>query len=379
MSIEIIPVTTDQERKAFTNLPWKIYKDDPLWVAPLLGDEKKQFTPGKHPFWDHAECQLFLALKDGEPVGRISAQVDQNHIEFHEEKTGFFGFFECIENQEVATQLLDTATAWVKERAMDQIQGPFSFNTNGISGLLIEPFDTSPRMLMPYNPPYYADFIEAAGYGKVKDLLALDVQCGEPLIAHTEKLVNTMERIGKRAEAKGYTIREVNMKDFKGELEKLFEIYNEAWEKNWGFVPMTRDEFFNEAEMLKQVVVPELAVIVEHGDEPVGFGLALPDFYQAIKPIKGKLFPFGFIKVLSGLKKIDTLRLITLGFKRTVRKRGVDALMYSRLMQNSFKLPRFKVVECSWILEDNDLMISIVERIGGKVVKKYRVYEKSLK
>lgn len=379
MSIEIIPVSTKLDRKAFTHLPWKLYRDDPYWVAPLIGDELKQFTPGKHPFWDHADCQLFLALKDGEPVGRISAQVDRNHIEFHEEKTGFFGFFECIEDPEVAQRLLETAELWVKERGMERIQGPFSYNTNGITGLLVGPFGSSPRMLMPYNPPYYSDFIEASGFAKVKDVLALDAPLGEPLRELTEDLLVRMDRMAERAAKKGYTIREIDMKNYHAELERVFEIYNAAWERNWGFVPLTKAEFFNEAEMLKHVVEPKLAVIVEHGEEPVGFGLALPDFYQAIKPIKGKLFPFGFIKVLTGLKKVDTLRLITLGFKRSVRKRGVDAMLYSRMTKNALDLPRFKVIEFSWVLEDNELMISVAKRVGGELSKTYRIYEKSLK
>ena len=379
MSIDIIPVENDAQLKLFIQLPWELYQHDPHWVAPLLVEEKKEFDRERNPFYQHAEVQLFLALKDSQPVGRISAQIDRNHMEFHNEKVGFFGFFETINDENVGLALLDAATGWIKDQGIDRVQGPFSYNTNGISGLLIDPFNQQPRMMMPYNPSYYPDFIEKAGFVKVKDLVAMDARLDE---GYREKMQNEllpkMDRMAKRAVEHGYTIRNANMKDFGNELKRLWEIYNEAWEKNWGFVPMTEAEFFSQAEQLKQIVIPELAVIVEDGDEPVGFGLALPDIYQATKPINGKLFPFGVFKLLFGIKKIDTLRLLTLGFKKSVRKRGVDAMLYSSMIKAALELPRFKVVECSWMLEDNILMIRIIERIGGKITRTYRVYEKSL-
>ena len=379
MRIEIIPVQNDAQLKEFINFPGTHYKNDPHWVAPLLIEEKKEFDAKRNPFYQHADVQLFLALRDNRIAGRISAQVDRNHIEFHNEKVGFFGFFETIEDEEVALGLLNAATDWIKDQGMERVQGPFSYNTNGISGMLIDPFDQQPRMMMPYNPSYYPKFVESAGFSKVKDLVAMDAQLDENYKEQMEnELLPKMDRMARRAVEHGYTIRNANMKDFDNELKRLWEIYNEAWEKNWGFVPMTAAEFFNQAEQLKQIVIPELAVIVEDGDEPVGFGLALPDIYQAMKPLNGKLFPFGVFKLLSGIKKIDTLRLLTLGFKKSVRKRGVDAMLYSRMIKAAIQMPRFKLVECSWMLEDNILMIRIIERIGGKITRTYRVFEKSL-
>jgi len=378
MSIEITPVKNPVALKQFINLPWEIYKHDPNWVAPLLMEARKEFDRSKNPFFQHAEAEYFLALKNGRPVGRITAQVDRNHVEFHNEKTGFFGFFESINDPEVGTGLLNAATEWIKSQGMEKVQGPFSFNTNGMSGLLIDGFDEDPRMMMPYNPPYYAEFIENAGYAKIKDLVAMDAPLDEKFVEIMDKLIPKLDRVAERAFKSGYTIRDANMKDFDNELNRLWEIYNAAWERNWGFVPMNRDEFTAQADQLKQIVIPELAVIVEHGDEPVGFGLALPDINQALKPINGRLFPFGVFKLLSGIKKIDTLRLLTLGFKKSVQKRGVDAMLYSRMLKAAMKMPRFKVVECSWMLEDNILMIRIIERIGGEITKTYRVYEKSL-
>jgi hypothetical protein len=378
MTIEIVPVKSSREINEFIHLQHSLYKDDPHWVPPLIMDEKLKLNPKKYAFYKHAQVQPFLARQAGKPVGRITAQIDDIHNKFHEEKAGFFGFFETIKNPEVASALLNAAAKWLKARKMEVIRGPFSFNTNGESGLLVDGFDSSPRLLMPYSPPYYADYITQNGFSKAKDLIALDA----PLDANYKKIVEemrpTLVALAERAKSKGYTIRNINLKNFKAEVDRLFEIYNAAWEKNWGFVPMTEDEFVAQAKELKRIVVPDLAVIVELGNEPVGFGLALPDFNQALKPIHGRLLPFGIFKLLSEAKKVNALRLLTLGFKKTVRKRGVDAMLYLRMLDAALAHPEFKVCECSWILEDNVLMLRIIERVGGKPVKTYRVYEKRL-
>ena len=377
MVAQIVPVRTQRQLRAFVRLPWRIYAHDPCWVPPLLLDEHKRFDPRRNPFFEHAEVQLFLALQDGKPVGRISAHIDRLHNEFHQEKTAFFGFFESPQDEEVARALLGAAERWARERGMTKLRGPFGFNTNGYSGLLVEGFDSPPALLMPYNPPYYAQFIEDSGYHKAKDLLAFRIEIDEALHQRMKELLPRLEKIAERAREKGFRVRSLNLRDFRGEVHRLREIYNEAWERNWGFVPLTEREFTEQARDLKRIVRPELAKIVERADEPVGFALAVPDFNEALKSLNGRLFPFGIFKLLRAARRIQGLRLLTLGIKRRHRIRGVDALLYTALIRDGLRLP-FTRCECSWILEDNDLIIRAIELVGGERYKTYRVYEKDL-
>ncbi len=378
VNVRIIPVQSPNELRQFIHLPWQLYREDPRWVAPLLMEEKKRFDPSRNPFFEHAEVQLFLALHEGKPVGRISAHIDRLHNEFHGESTGFFGFFEVAPQREVAETLLGAAEDWLKARGMMQIRGPFSFNSNGESGLLIEGFHCQPALMMPYNPPHYAELIEGCGFAKAKDLWAYTLLLDDEFRRRIKELEPRLESISQRARRLGVTIRNADLRDFHGELRRLMEIYNEAWERNWGFVPLTEKEFMAQAEQLKQIVVPQLAKIVELGTEPIGFGLALPDFNQALRAIKGRLLPFGIMKLLWNAQRIDGLRVITLGIKRQYRKRGVDALLYLEMLRAGLSLPRYKTCECSWVLEDNHPMNRALELIGGNVTKVYRVYEKSL-
>ena len=377
MSTAVVPVRSPRELRAFIQLPWQLYRDDPHWVAPLLSDERKRFDPRRNPFYEHAEVQLFLVLQGERPVGRVSAHIDHLYNEFHGERTGFFGFFECVNDETVARALLDAAEGWLQERGMERVLGPFGFNTNGFSGLLIEDFNSPPALLMPYNPPYYAELIERCGYTKAKDLLAFKVEIDEPFRQAMQKLVPRLEAIAERARRQGFSVRTLRVRDFDREVKKLWEIYQDAWERNWGFAPMTEREFFEEAKELKRIVVQELAVIVEKGDEPVGFGLALPDFNQALKPVRGRLFPFGIFRLLWHARKITGLRVLTLGIKHQYRVRGVDALLYLKLLEGGLKLP-YTWCEFSWILEDNHLIIRAIEMGNGKLYKRYRIYEKSL-
>jgi hypothetical protein len=233
--------------------------------------------------------------------------------------------------------------------------------------------------MMPYNPPYYAQLIENCGYAKVKDLLAFTITIDEKFRERIKELEPRLEAISRRARRQGFSARPVDLKDFDGEVRRLLEIYNEAWEHNWGFVPLTEREFIAQARELKRILVPELAVIVERGKEPVAFGLALPDFNQALHALNGRLLPFGLCKLLWRARRIDGLRLLTLGIKRAYRVRGVDALLYLELLRAGLSLPQYKRCECSWVLEDNHLMIRAFALVEGEVTKVYRVYEKPLK
>ena len=359
----------------FLRLPWRIYRDDPVWVPPLLHDQRTLLDREKHPFHQHADVEYFLARDaGGEPVGRIAAIVNHLHNEFHEERVGFFGFFESIDDAAVARALLDAAEAWLRERGMQAVRGPMNFSTNEECGLLVEGFEHPPVVMMTHNPPYYEALLRGAGYAKEKDLLAWDLDPTKHGGAPPERLERSEERLLRRA---GVTIRPLRMKDFDRELARVEEVYNDAWERNWGFVPMTSAEFAFMAKQLKPVVDPGLCLIMESGDEPVGFALALPDFNQALRHIDGRLLPFGIFKLLWHKRKIDRCRVITLGVKQRLRGRGLDALMYLYYFREAPRLgyPRG---ECSWILEDNLEMSRALERMGAYPYKTYRILGKPL-
>jgi GNAT superfamily N-acetyltransferase len=371
--LEVVPVSSRADLKAFLKLPWRIYEHDPNWVPPLLGELKKVLDRTKHPFHQHADAAYFIARRNGEVVGRITASINHLYNEFHDTKIGNFGFFECVDDIEVARALLKTAYDWSAERGMTAVQGPLNFSTNdefSSPGILIDGFDTPPTIMMSHNPPYYGRLLEESGYAKVKDLLSYWAD-GDEI---PQRLVKAVARGGK---AQGVKLRTLNMKDLDREIQRIKEIYNSAWERNWGFVPMTEAEFDYMAASIKPVVEPRLVIIAEVNDEPVGFALQLRDLNQAFKHMNGRLFPFGWAKFLWYKRNIPSTRVVTLGVKPEHRQKGIDALLIIQLHIEAGKLgcPRG---ECSWILEDNLPMRRGIERIGGHVYKTYRVYEKQI-
>src|SRR4029453_6066430 len=280
----------------FIKLPWNIYKGDKNWVPPLIFDVRKNLNPAKNPFFKHAEMDLFLAEKDGNTVGRIAAIKNDNHTNFHKDKAGFFGFFDTIDDEEVSNLLLNTACEWVKNKGLNEILGPVNPSTNDECGLLVEGFDSPPVFLMTYNPKHYQAKIENFGFEKANDLYAYYIPAE---VINDKKMMAKLERmaelIKKRSDVKTYNI---NMKDLNNEVRKIEEIYNSAWESNWGFVPLTTEEFDYMADSLKMVVDPDLVMFAEVGGKPAGFTLSLPDFNQVLKKMNGRLLPFGFIKLL---------------------------------------------------------------------------------
>lgn len=357
----------------FLHLPYSIYADDPNWVAPLLRDVKAMFDRKKHPFHEHSEVEPFVACRGRTPVGRIVAIHNRNHVAFHEEPVGFFGFFECEDRQETADLLFDTAADWLRERGLEVMRGPASFSTNEEAGLLVDGFDCPPVIMMPYNPPYYACLIEQAGFETARNLVALYlVQTEIP-----EYLLKREQRLAKRLNV---TVRYIDMDNFDAELERVREIYNSAWEKNWGFVPMTSAEIQHMATDLKPVLKgdPEQVIIVEDEDgTPVGFALWLKDFNQALKHARGRLFPFGLPKILWYARSIDMLRVLTLGLVPEYRGMGIDNLMYLRI----FRAGHEKGItqgEFGWVLEDNLPMMRPLEKMGSHVYKRYRLFDRPL-
>src|SRR5690606_5052883 len=291
-AVTVRPVADRADLNRFIRFPWRIYANDPVWVPPLLSDLKTVLDRRRHPFHQHADVEYFLARRGDEVVGRIAAIVNHRHNEFHEERTGFFGFFECIDDADVAGALLETAEAWLRERGMERVYGPESFSTNEESGLglLVDGFDKPPVIMMAHTPPYYPKLVEGAGYVKAKDLLAYWLDDQRP----PERLVRGVERL---RQAERVKLRTLNLKDFAGEVARIKDIYNSAWERNWGFVPMTDAEFDHLARQLRPVVNPRLCAIAEVDGEPVGFALALPELNHALKHVDGRLLPLGPSKV----------------------------------------------------------------------------------
>jgi len=322
----------------------------------------------KHPFYQNAEAEFFVARRGGKPVGRIAAILDRAHNRFHNENAGFFGFFETINDPAVAAALLGTARSWVSARGATVMRGPVNPSTNYECGLLVEGFDSTPMVMMTYNPRYYPGLLEQAGLHKAKDLYAYVTS---PSTVETEK-VNHVANVAKTAN--GVRVRAIRMKEFDAEVERLWTVYNSAWSRNWGFVPMTREEFLQMGKEMKQILKPELVAIGEVGDRVVGFALALPDVNQAIKPAGGRLFPLGLLKILYYQRFVRNLRVIALGVVRDYRASGLAAGLYAHLVATAGDLG-YRDCELSWILEDNVLMNRSLELMGAKRYKTYRIYE----
>jgi GNAT superfamily N-acetyltransferase len=366
--VEVVAADGKKALKEFVELPYALYRDDPYWVPPLRMAVKELLDRGKHPFYANAEAEFYLARQDGRVVGRIAAILDRNYNRFHEENAGFFGFFESVDDAAVASALLARARQWVFDRGATVIRGPVNPSTNYECGMLIEGFDSSPMIMMPYNPSYYPVLMDRAGLRKAKDLYAY---LSNPSIVETKKI----ERVADRALAtNGVRVRPINMKDFNGDVERVWNVYNSAWSRNWGFVPMSREEFLLMGKEMKQILKPELVLIGEVGDRVVGFALALPDINQALKPAGGRLFPTGLLKILYYQRLIKNLRVLTLGVVEEYRASGLAAGFYATLVRNGRKLG-YGDCEMSWILEDNVLMNRSLEAMGAKRYKTYRIYE----
>lgn len=363
----------------FIELPWSIYGDDKNWVPPLRIAVKDLLDVTKNPFFKHAYMHPIVAYKDGKCVGRIVGVVDDKHNSYHEEKTAFFGFFECINDQALANTLFEEVAKWARSRGMKTVRGPMNPSTNHECGLLVEGYDDPPTVMMTYNPPYYAKLIENWGFVKAKDLFAYDIDGNK--VKFSEKLMAQAARL---KEGGRVTFRPVNMKKFDQEVETILDIYNDAWEKNWGFVPMDPEEFRHMAKDMKMIVDPELLLICEVAGQPAAFALTLPDVNQAQAKVKdGKLLPLGIFKLLWNLKgpgrkkTINRCRILTLGIKKQYRELGIGPLLYSEYLKRG-PAQGCPVGEASWILEDNKPMNRALEHMCGERTKVYRLYDKAL-
>ncbi len=373
--VTIKKVEGKKDLARFIDFPHELYKDDPNYVPELFIAQRDMLDVTKkknlHPFHLHSKLDLFLAENDGKIVGRIAAIRNNNHIAYTGLNEGFFGFFDVENNYEVAKKLFDTVVEWQKKEKLTGVSGPVNFSTNETCGLLIEGFDSPPVVMMTYNRKYYADFLDKYGFKKKMDMFAylLDVKTPAPELMRMQKLLS------RRLESKGITIRTANMKKFGEETERLKGIYNSAWEKNWGFVPMTDDEFRYMAKDLKMIVDPDFCLLAEHNGKTVGFALVLPDINVILRTIKkGRLLPTGIFKLLFQKKKIKLGRIITLGVIDGYRKMGIDAVFYSMIWETAAR-KNYDYGEASWILESNEMMNRAMINAGGRVYKKYRIYD----
>lgn len=371
--IEIRTVSSKKELMQFIKLPWKIYKDDPHWVPPLIMDRKNILDKEKNPFFQHAEMELFLAFKNGELVGRIAAITNENHNKFHEDNLGFFGFFESIDDLQVSQALFDKVDQWLKEKGKDGVLGPFNPSTNDEVGLLIDGFDSPPYVMMCHNPAYYIQLVEKSGYTKAKDMFAwfLDIR---GMKIH-EKIMRVADASVKKY---GLTIRNIKMKNLDKEIHNIRAVYNDSWSRNWGFVPFTDAEIEHLATDLKQIAIEEFVVLAFKGDRPIGFLLTLPNINEILINNKsGRLFPTGLFKLMTGMKKIQTVRTITLGIVKDFQHIGLGTVLYTDLIGRAQRRGLIGG-EMSWVLEDNDAMNRPIELMGSKKYKIYRAYQKKL-
>ncbi len=369
-TIEIVAVNGKRALNEFVELPFSIYRDDPLWVPPLRIAVKELLDRKKHPFYVNADAELFLARREGKVVGRIAAIFDRNHNKFHEESAGFFGFYESVDDKEVAKALLKTAREWVFARGAKFLRGPVNPSTNYECGLLVDGFDSSPMVMMTYNRPYYPALLESVGLRKAMDLYAYQVVNAES--AALDRIAKVADRALARS---GVKIRPINMKDYTAEVGRVWDVYNAAWSKNWGFVPMTREEFFLMGKEMKMILKPEMVLIGEVGDRMVGFALALPDVNYALKPARGRLLPTGLFKILYHQRFIPSVRTIALGVVEEFRTTGVAPAFYAELIRKARALGFQGPCEMSWILENNLPMRRSAELMGAKIAKTYRLYD----
>ncbi len=366
-----IRTLAEKDLGAFIDYPYALFRDHPCWVGDLKKDVLHQLETG-HPFWRHAERRLFMAFRDGRPAGRVAAIVNQAHNNFHGDRTGFFGFFDCADDKEAAAGLLAAAGAWLKARGMDSALGPVNPSTNETCGMLAEGFDSPPMVMMPYTPPYYLELMAAAGFSKAKDLYAYRQNTAAPFPERFGRILARTLRDG-RTEA---VLADVKRLD--EAIAEVKDIYNSAWEKNWGFVPMTSEEMDDLAAALKPVLRPEYLIFARVDGRPAAFCLLLPDLNIALKAAHGALNPLNIIPFLYRFKfKLNRGRMLTLGVKQEFRGKGLELLLIERAIASAKRLG-WEWGEMSWTLEDNKLINGTIEALGGELYRRYRLFEKKL-
>jgi GNAT superfamily N-acetyltransferase len=372
VKLEVRPVSSRGELTRFIKLPWRLYRNELRWVPPLISERRKFLDRDGNPFFEHAEAEYFIAWRDGEPVGRITAMVDRQFNDYHDWKWGTFGFFECYDDAEAAGALIDTADAWVRERGCDRLVGPMDFTMNDEVGILIEGFDLRPMLKQPWHPPYYQGLMESAGLTKAQDLLMWNLE-----VSDRSSVLPIIDELAAQVGPKhGITIRHMRKRNMEAEVRRFVEVYNAAWSKNWGFVPISEAEMKQTAKDMKLIIDEDWLWVAETKEgETVGVALTIPDFNQAIEKANGRILPIGWAKMLWQKRKIDRVRVGFLGVKPEYQHTGVAAAFYVEHFETATWKPQ-DGGEMGWILESNKAMNRGMEAMGGRVVKKYRLYER---
>ena len=373
--IIVTEVTSAAERDSFIKFPWEIYAADPVWVPPLLIERKEFLDRKKHPFYQHGDAALFLARRGSEIVGRIMASDDPNYNALHQSNVGCFGLFETIDDPQVATALFERAAGWLRARGRTEIMGPIDYSTNYICGLLVHGFEHSPMILTSHNPPYYAELIEGAGFTKARDLYAW-------WFADPARAEKRLRRLASALQSRHLpTIRPINLRQVGEESRRLRELYNEAWQNNWGYVPFTAAEFDYMTRELKPLVIPDLTLIAEVNGQPAGFILCVPDINAALRHVNGRLtrfgLPIGLVKLLYHKRRLKRMRLVALGVAPKFRRSGVAEMLVLRIIENGM-LQRGYFGECSLTLEDNFMINRFMHAIGADPYKTYRIYRRPI-
>jgi GNAT superfamily N-acetyltransferase len=372
--LTVEPVAGRRELREFILLPFRLYEGVEQWVPPLISERKRHLDRKRNPFFDHAEAEYFLARRGGRVVGRISAQIDRRYNEVHRNDWGMFGFFECEDDPEVAEALLAAAGGWLRERGRDHVIGPLDFSTNHECGLLVDGYELRPQILENWHHPYYADLLEGCGLTKAMDLYKWSLH-----VSGRDQVLPVIFDLAERLKPEhGITIRGMQRRNMTAEIAGFMEIYNAAWERNWGFVPLTEPEIEHYASELKPILEENWAMVAETAEgETVGVALTLPDYNQVLKHLAGRLLPFGWVNALRLKNKVDAVRVFALGVKPEYQHTGVAAALYARHFDMAEATPQ-KGGEMGWILEVNKPMNKAMEGMGGKIVKRYRIYEQDL-
>lgn len=369
-AIHVEPVRSWSDRRSFINLPWKIYRGDPHWIPPLLGNHKELLNYKPSPFFNDAEIETFLARRQGEVVGRIAAVVNRAHNRKHNDQLGFFGFFECENQQSTASALFETATAWLRQRNVTAIRGPMNPSLNHEVALLVDGFDTSPTFMMTHNPAYYQNLVEGHGFKGSQDLFAFRAPI-EALDQLEQKFRLIAEGCERRLDVR---VRTMDRRRFGQEVRMFLELFNQAYEGTWGFVPISDAETQHMADGLKQLIVPEMTTVAEINGRPIGAVFGLLDYNPRIKSIGGRLFPFGFIRLLWNRRGIKRVRIISANVIQEYQKLGIGMLLLAR-MYPQLKAWGVNEVEFSWVMESQPLSYQSLLRAGLKVTKTYRIYD----
>jgi hypothetical protein len=376
-SVEIRPVRSRRDLKRFVKVPFRLHRDHPQWVPPLIFERMEFLDRKKNPWFEHGEAEYFVAERDGEPVGRITAQTDELWDETQGGSDAMFGFFETIEDPAVAAALLDAATEWAVSRGRSRILGPMDFTTNDEVGILIEGYELRPYILENWHPPFYKSLLEAHGFGKAMDLLMWELELGS--LKEGKSFDPSIHAAAEKAlRDEGVTIRNIDKGNLEREMRLFTPVYNDAWSDNWGFVPPTDAEIAFHAKILKQVLDEDWAYIAEKDGEAIGAALTLPDINQVMAKLGGRLLPFGWLRFLLGRRKIDRLRVFALGVKREYHHSGVAAGLYLKHLETASMPGTIEGGEMGWILETNEPMNRAMKGMGGEIVKKYRIYAKSI-